>query len=98
MESNSKNQVRANKQKSISSTYIYVFLRKNEGKKFTMTEIGKILSEKFGVYVERKSLSRTIHALEDSGLGIVISNDGVYYSREEAWILSWAFDEELKAA
>ena len=61
--------------------YLYMILNENRGRHFTQNElIERLEAYPYEVSVERKSLSRTLHTMEEEFLGVHTS------MRDGAWI------------
>ena len=80
---------KTNSRKSMVPLFVYLILkektdtRRHLSQKELMVELEKFPYE---VSVERKALSRTIHGLADSGLGIVSDlRDGVWFDSDHVW-------------
>ena len=79
-----------NNRKSLAPLFVYLVLR-NESEKnkhLSQSEIIKALEEyPFEITIERKALSRILHSLHDSGIGIISTEKaGSWYDEDETWM------------
>jgi len=71
-----------NNRKHTLPLFVYLILKEHSDptKRLSQNDIINILLNEYEITVERKSLSRTIHDLEDEHLGIFSNkNDGTWY-------------------
>ena len=79
-----------NSRKHLVPLFTYLIIKENSSpqKHLLQKDIIKALEEyPYEVTIERKALSRILHSLEDSGLGIVSrAKSGIWYDPKEEWM------------
>lgn len=73
---------KANSRKSNANIFIYRILQKHSDKQRPMKQkdiLSKLADMPYEIVIERKALSRTLHSLEELGIGVHIGADGAYY-------------------
>jgi len=71
-----------NNRKHSLPLFVYLILKENssKAKKMSQSQIMEVLSKEYELEIERKSLSRTIHDLEDENVGIhSLKSGGIWF-------------------
>lgn len=76
-----------NNRKSLLPLFVYKIMEGKEGYHFSQSELIERLADyPYEINVERKALSRVLHGLADSGMGIMsTSKRGCWYDSNEVW-------------
>ena len=81
---------KCNSRKSMAALFVYRIIKAETtptGKHLFQNEILNLLEEREEITLERKALSRILHTLQNSDLGICSSpRKGVWYDESEEWV------------
>lgn len=79
-----------NNRKSLAPLFVYLILKdeSNQEKHLSQSDIIRSLEEyPFEITIERKALSRILHSLHDSGLGVISTEKGgSWFDEDETWM------------
>jgi len=82
--------VKAPKNRNLIAYYIEKIIRENSDyhHRLTNQKIAELLLSQYGIKTGRRSVSEYVFALQDSGIGIILTSSGSYYTsaRSANWI------------